>query len=327
MTSPSSQLFLGPLRLTRAAAGATCCLVSMLGYSAANACMRQLSGWGCDSAWAVCNKELFAVVAVGPWLAWQAWRRKTSLPSGRAFAILIAAGLATELIGNMAVQWGYAVVGLAIIIPADTAFLLFATAVLGAVLLKERVSQRNLAAVGVLIAAVVLLGMSAGQSEPLSAKPPLSAALIATALAAAAAAGIVFALMGIAVRHCAGSTSHVAIVVVITATGVSSLGPLSFYRGGVSLLMATPWQHFALMYLAGICNLLAFFALVRGLELTTVLHANTINAGQVAMAAVVGVILFGEPCNVWLVLGICLTIAGILAFGGPADQEAVDMHV
>ena len=91
--------------------------------------------------------------------------------------------------------------------------------------------------------------------------------------------------------------------------------------------MATPWQQYALMFAAGICNLIAFFALVRGLRLTTVLHVNMINAGQVAMAAVVGVLFFGETCNRWLVLGVGLMIAGIFAFGSPVDQEAIDVHV
>jgi drug/metabolite transporter (DMT)-like permease len=68
-------------------------------------------------------------------------------------------------------------------------------------------------------------------------------------------------------------------------------------------------------------------ALVRGLQLTTVLHVNIINAGQVALAALAGVIFFGESCNAWLVLGISLMVAGILAFGSPVDEEAIDAHV
>jgi drug/metabolite transporter, DME family len=319
-----------------------CCLIAMLGYSIANACMRKLSVLSCDSAWAVCNKELVAVVAAGPWLVFRAWRGKSGFPTGRPLAILVAAGLATELIGNLSVQWGYAVVGMAIMIPADTAFLLAATIILGGMLLGERVSRRNLAAVGVLIAAVVLLGISAAQTSPHDAQSkavagllkstgagsPPGAARIAAALAAAAAAGIVFALLGIAVRHCVtGATSPVAIVFIITATGVLSLGPLEYFHAGSGVVMATPWRQFALMYAAGICNLVAFFALVCGLQLTTVLHANIINAGQVAMAAVMGVIFFQEARNAWLVLGVGLMIAGILAFGSPVDQEALDVHV
>jgi drug/metabolite transporter (DMT)-like permease len=57
------------------------------------------------------------------------------------------------------------------------------------------------------------------------------------------------------------------------------------------------------------------------------LHVNIINAGQVAIAALAGVLFFGENCNPWLVLGVSLMVVGILAFGSPVDQEAVDAHV
>ena len=110
-------------------------------------------------------------------------------------------------------------------------------------------------------------------------------------------------------------------------TQARTLGPLSFFNAGATKLLATPWQQYALMFAAGICNLIAFFALVRGLQLTTVLHVNMINAGQVAVAALAGVLFFGEPCNHWLVLGVGLMIVGSFAFGRPVDQEAIDVHV
>ena len=143
MSSSSSIVRFGPLRLTQAAAGASCCVVSMLGYSTANACMNQLSLMKSVPTWAICNKELITVVAVGPWLLWQAWRRKSGFPSGRPLAILVAVGLATELIGNIGVQWGYEVVGLSVMVPAYTGFTLVAATVLGGILLGERVSART----------------------------------------------------------------------------------------------------------------------------------------------------------------------------------------
>jgi drug/metabolite transporter (DMT)-like permease len=291
--------------------------------------MRQLSGFSCVPTWAVCNKELITVLTVGPWLLWQAWRRRSGFPSGRPLAILIAAGLATELIGNLGVQWGYEIVGLAVMVPAYTGFILVATTVLGGILLGEHVSGRNLAAVGLLILAVVLLGIGSAQALPsTAARPPASPVAIAAAIAVAGAAGIAFSLLGIAIRHCVtGTTSHGAVMVIITAMGVLTLGPLSFASAGAARLMATPAQQYALMFAAGICNLVAFFALVRGLQLTTVLHVNMINAGQVAIAAVVGVLFFGEYCNPWLVLGVSLMIVGIFAFGSPVDQEAIDAHL
>ena len=139
---------------------------------------------------------------------WQAWRRRSGFPTGRTLAILVAVGLGTELIGNIGVQWGYQVVGLAVMVPAYTGFLLVTTTVLGSLLLGERASPRNVVAVALLIVAVGLLGYGSAEANSAAVKPA-SPALVMAAIAVAAAAGIVFSLLAIAIRHCVtGSTSH-----------------------------------------------------------------------------------------------------------------------
>jgi drug/metabolite transporter (DMT)-like permease len=318
-----------------------CCLVAVLGYSAANACMTKLSKESCISTWAICNKELITVLVVGPFLAWQIWRGKSRFPTGRPLLILVAAGLATELIGNIGTQWGYGVVGLAVMIPANTGFLLLATAILGAMLLGERVSARNAAVLALLIAALIVLGYGISHSasangtgsqaaaDASAQKPPLPPWKIAAAIGVAGLCGTVYALLAIALRYSVGSkTTLSAAVVIITGIGVLTLGPLSLWEASPHVLAATSAKHYALMYTAGVCNLVALIALVRGLQLTTTLHINMLNnAGQVSLATIVGVLLFGEPCNRWLVLGVALMIAGIFAIGSPVDEEAIEAPV
>jgi len=365
MTSPSSDVRLGPFRLSPAAAGAVYCLVAVLGYGAANACMRDLTG--CVKTWIICNKELITVVVVGPWLAWQVWRGKLKVPTGRPLAALVAAGLTTELIGNLGTQWGYEVVGLAVMIPANTGFVLVATAILGALLLGEHVSARNAAVIALLLVALALLGYGTAQSgaerqyqqaaseqvPPPSSKPEaqasgvvatarlrdglrsfpsakgISPAKAAAAIGVAGMCGVVFSLLAIAIRYAVNKgTSLSAAVVIITATGVVTLGPISLSTVGPQALLAMSWQQYAIVYIAGVCNLVAFLAVVKGLQLTTVLHVNMmINAGQIALAAVAGVLMFGESCNRWIALGVMLMIAGIFAFGSPVSEEAVEAPV
>jgi drug/metabolite transporter (DMT)-like permease len=68
-----------------------------------------------------------------------------------------------------------------------------------------------------------------------------------------------------------------------------------------------------------VLNLIGFVSLISGLQRITVAHANIISASQVGMAAVAGILLFHEPPNLWLVLGVCLTIVGIARFDRPTD--------
>jgi DME family drug/metabolite transporter len=335
----STVVKLGPLRLAPAAAGAVCCLIAVLGYSTANACMRGLSE--CETTWVICNKELVTVIAVGPWLAWQVWRRKMIFPTGRPLAILVAIGLATELIGNIGTQWGYGVVGLAVMIPANTGFLLVATAVFGALLLGERVSARNAAVLALLIAALIVLGYGISQAS-VQRQSDLQATAVATgpepllrhwqvaaAIGVAGLCGIVYALLAIALRYTAGAgTPLSAAVVIITGTGVATLGPISFWHAGPAILMTASLKQYLLMYAAGVSNLVAFMALVRGLQLTTALHINMLsNAGQVSLATIAGLVLFHEPCNAWLVLGVVTMIVGIFATEAPVSEEAVEAPV
>jgi drug/metabolite transporter, DME family len=315
----------GPLGLSPALAGAACCVVSALGYTAANICLRRLDVLHCDPAWAICNKELVSVLVVGPWLAVQALRGLPTLPWGRPLAILVAVGLATQLGGNVGVQWAFGIVGLAVMIPALNSFLLTSAAILGWVLLGERVSRRSAAAISLLLVALALLGIGAAGAGHSMAASPLE---VTAAIGVAGLAGIIFALLSISIRHCVtGTTRLSAVVLIITGMGVLSLGPISACRLGMPQLLSTPPEHFAWMAGAGIFNLIAFSAISKALQLTTVVHVNMVNASQVALAAVAGIMIFGERPNPWLILGIALTIGGIFLFSRPADGQMVDQHV
>ncbi len=47
---------------------------------------------------------------------------------------------------------------------------------------------------------------------------------------------------------------------------------------------------------------------------------------QVALAAIGGVLLFGEQANWWLVLGVALTVIGTISVEGPPGEPIVDQH-
>jgi drug/metabolite transporter (DMT)-like permease len=320
------------LGLAPATAGIACCVVSTLGYSAANIIMGWLSKpeMHCDPAWATCNKEMVTVLVVGPWLVAQALRGLPTLPKGRPLVLLVLAGLATQLGGNAPMQWAYGVAGVAVMVPALFAFMLTAVAILGKALLGEEVSLRTMAAIGVLFASLALLGVGAGQANPADAVPAHGGSpwVIAAAVTVACLAGVIYALLSITIRHCVtGTTRLSAVVVIITGIGALTLAPLSVARLGITQLAQTPPEHFGWMTAAGLCNLVAFLALTRGLQLISAVHVNLLNAAQVALSAAGGMLVLGEPRNAWLVCGIVLTIVGIFTIGRPASEEAVDQHV
>jgi DME family drug/metabolite transporter len=321
-------------------AGAACCVVSALGYAAAQICLRYLSGLGADPMWVICNKELVTVVAVGPWLLYRAWRGLSVLPPGRLLGLLIVVGLANQIGANLGVQWALGVVGLAVATPAIYGVMLTASALLGLAWLGERVSRRSVLAIGLLLAALVLLGAATYATHradaPSSAQKlhapdlqPIGPLLLALGIGAPCLAGAIYALLTTTIRHSVTSAVPIGTIVFITTLmGVLSLGPWSAWRLGTSELLGTPREQIVLMAAAGTLNLIAFLAITKGLQLTTVLHANVLNASQVAMAAVAGTLIFAEPRTPWLLAGVGLTILGVILIDRPGDADRdVDQHV
>ena len=330
----------GWLGLRPVVAGTACCVVSALGYASAQICLRYLSKLDADPMWVICNKELVTVIVVGPWLLYRGSRGLTVLPPGRLLAALILVGLAVQLGANLGVQWALGVVGLAVAIPVLLGVMLTASALMGRTFLGERVSGRSVLAIGLLLAALALLGVATyavhHSAPPQSARPsdapdscPIGPLLLLLGIGAPCLAGAIYALLTITIRHSVTGAAPISTIVFITTLmGVLSLGPLSVFRLGTRQLLATPLEQIAWMLAAGTLNLIAFLAITKGLQLTTVVHANVLNASQVAIAAVAGTVIFAEPRTIWLLAGVGLTILGVVLIDRPQDADLdADQHV
>ena len=305
--------------------GTACCVVSALCYTAANICLRKLAALGADEMWVTCIKEVVTVSVIGPWLLIQTLRRRPVLPPPRVVLALALTGLAVQLAGNLSVQWAFGVVGLAITMSAIFGVMLCTSAAFGHVFLGERVGGHSMAAIALLVPSVVLLELGAGTADHSIAAAPnagLSPVWVLLGVAAASLAGIMFATLSTVIRSTASARVPITtIVFIITGMGVLSLGSLSVWRQGTETLLGTDPEQLGWMLAAGAFNLVAFLAITKGLQLTTLVHANVLNASQVAMGAVAGVLIFQESLNSWLVCGICLTIVGVLLIGRRPDES------
>ncbi len=308
MASTPDRAF-GPLRLDPAVAGTVCCIVSAVGYTGANICLRRLAGDGVDRVMTICVKELVAVAVVGPWLLGRWMVGDRFLPSAATLALLTAVGLAVQLVGNLGQQYAFGVVGLAVAVPVVYCVMLTTAALLGRFVLAEPIALRTGAALGLLLAAIVLL--ATGATRPDVPAAPWRQAAAAVALACAA--GLTYATLTVTVRRAVTrGVSQMVVVFVTTGVGAASLGLLSLRQGGLEAWRALPGEHLAWMLLAGVLNLIAFVAITKGLQLTTVVNVNLLNASQVAMAAVAGIVLFREHVTAWLLIGVTLTVLGML---------------
>ncbi len=322
VTTPAPDLPAATPRWPPALLGTACCLVSALGYTAANICLRRLAV-DCDAAWVTCVKASVAALLVAPWLLWRCASRRTKLLSPKALAFLILLGLIGQFGGNLNLQFAFATLGLTITIPTVFGFILVASAVLGRLVLGERVSPRSAGAIGLLIGAMVLLGLGAGaanQSLGDEVGGMVGPVWVALGIGAACLSGVCYAMLSTGIRRVVSPSVPPAwIVFVTTSVGMVTMGGISVYRLGMPRLLDTRPDDLGFMVAAGFFNLVAYLALARGLQLTALIRVNLINASQVAMCGVAGLLLFGEPPSWFLVLGVGITILGMTFMEKPSE--------
>ena len=99
---------------------------------------------------------------------------------------------------------------------------------------------------------------------------------------------------------------------------------MSALRLGMNGLLATDPSDFMMMLQAGIWNAIAFLAVSKALQLTSVVYVNTVNGTQSAICAVAGILLFREPFSLAVVIGIVLTIGALLVM--QLDRRHVTSH-
>lgn len=289
-------------------------LISAVAYTGANACLRSVAS--CDPIWVSAVKAAPTLLLVAPWIAVQAARGRKILPEFRVLALLAAGALVGQIVGNVVFQWSLGVVGLALAVPLTLGTMIVGGALLGRTLLHEPLTIRMLASVLVLIAAISVLSLGAGDAYQTVAGETVertSGWLIALGVGAAMLSGLAYSILGVVIRYGVKGRASLAITLfTVSLLGVTSLGSWSYWRIGWQGMWHTSLDEFGMMILAGIFNAGAFLALTKALQLADLIYVNALNATQAAMAAIAGVLIFHEALSGELALGVLLTIAGLM---------------
>ena len=314
-SSPSRHLDDPPVLL-----GTVLGIISSLSYTAANVYLRKLAGHE-DVVWISCIKAV--PVAVVAWLLVGRLVRqgRPVWPNRRQLLWLMVSGVLVQLGGNVAFQWSLGQIGLAMTVPLMFGSLILSGALMGRFVLHEPITSRSAIAMLILIIAISILSLGTPQANRSVAEElrsaPGSAALLAAAVAVACLAGVSYAMVGIVIRRVLLARLPVAsTLMVISTTGIVVLGAVSLGRVGLAGLLATGEPQFRDMLVAGVFNMLAFFALGKSLEVIPVVRVNALNASQAAMAGVAGVLIFGETLSPALIFGAALTVVGLIAVQG-----------
>ncbi len=289
-------------------------------YTLANIALRQCVG--VDPFLVSAVKAAPTVIVLGPFLAWMLFRGETIATSTTMVPRFIVASFIGQIVGNAAFQIALGVIGLAASVPITLGVLIIGGAFLGRLILHEPVRPRTIIAMVTLIAAVIVLSL------PNATEPPSQSATslpVWVGALCAAASGAAYAFFGVVMRQTlTGGLSAPATMLISGVVGTAALWLITVVRLGIEPLGLVAAEQWAVMFAAGAFNFTAFAALSAALKSLPVVAVNLINASQVAMAAVAGVMLFAEPVTGPLLTGITLTFAGLLIL---ASRRRMSPHV
>jgi drug/metabolite transporter (DMT)-like permease len=290
--------------------GTLCGLASALIYTAANSFLRSVND--CDPVWVSAIKAVPTVVLMSPWLLTLVARGQKVLPAWPITLMIAAAGLFGQVVGNTSFQWALGEVGVALTVPLSLGGMIVSAAILGRVFLHEPVTPRAALSLAILLLAIGVLSLGASDARVSVVKAAAAPLEVAAGVAAGCLAGFAYSVLNVAIRYAVLRGMPLPTTLfIVAAGGLVSLATIAWTRIGLAGMLATAPHDLVLMLLAGVCNTLAFLALTKSLQLTSVVYVNALNATQAALAALAGVVIFQEALSAWLLQGVVLTIVGL----------------
>jgi drug/metabolite transporter (DMT)-like permease len=292
--------------------GTLCGLFAALGYTACNVCLRAAKD--VDPFLISTLRAVPTVLMLAPLVALRPYQGLPLLPPLRVAAILLGTGLLAHVLGNSLFQYSLSVVGIALAVPLCLGSMIFSGATLGRIALSEPVTPLMATGLVLLITAICVLscGAEAAGASVIGETAP-AVGIVALGVTAAIASGVFYAIMGATLRYAAREHSTVAQSLTIVSTGgMIALALISTQTVSPQEWEALTAEKLGVMITAGVLNAVAFIALTRALQLTSLVYVHAINASQAAMAAVAGVVLFHEATSAFLTLGLTLTVLGLV---------------
>lgn len=314
--------------------GTLCGLFSAVGYTACNACLRAVSQ-EVDPFFVSAMRAVPTVLMLGPLVMARPLYGLPMLPPRRVILLLVVTGLLAHVGGNSLFQYSLGVVGMALAVPLCLGSMIVGGALIGRIVLGEPVTPRMAFGLVLLTAAIFVLsaGAQAAQTAMHREQQTLAAALgdssphgeIATAsgdvsaqakllfgVGAACLAGLLYTILGATIRHATQGLSNVSQTLTIVSTsGLVVLIGISCFTVPPDEFDRINSHQVIMMGLAGLLNAVAFIALTRALQLTSLVYVQALNATQATMAALAGIALFGEAISEYLMVGLGLTIVGL----------------
>lgn len=221
---------------------------------------------------------------------------------------IAAAAVVNQLGGNFAFQVSLKAIGLAISVPICFASIICSGAIVGRVVLNDQVTARTAISMALMVASIIFLSTAAKSRGSVDAGLGVAAGVGLSVLS-----GLCYGITGVFIRKAVRSQMPVAATLFLfSAAGFLILCPLSLCLLPTADIAGISLGEWGTIAIAGTFNAIGFFAITHAMRFLTISRANVINASQNALCAVGAVICFQESLTLTGILGIALTISGLL---------------
>ncbi len=298
--------------------GAACGLTAAIGYTATNVCLRQVSSL--DPFFVSAIRAIPSVLIVLPLIARRLMRGSRVLNGMQHVGTLLVTGIIAQICGNVFFQASLGVVGVAIAVPLVLSTMIVSGAVIGWLVLGERVGVKTQFGMVLLIVALVFFSLGARQAQmqinPVSVPTPGDASILWLAIAGNMLGGLSYAFLGLSMRRAfqAGMPIETAILILSTIAVILLFGICCFRISWDQVEQVTS-QQWTLMIVAGVLNGLSFILLGIALRNLHLVFAQMVNATQATLASIAGYLVFAEPLTSNLIIGLLFTITGLTLAG------------
>ncbi|MDR2756752.1 MAG: DMT family transporter [Planctomycetaceae bacterium] len=328
--------------------------LSTLCYAVSNTIIRFLTDYNFDNDWILFYKESVGLFILIPWLMLRLFQGRFQFISKRLIFYVMFAAVFCQLIGAHLQVLGYAVIGLVIAVPLIQSSTLLGVAILGRYLLGDPLSQRRKIAMIILITAVILL--SVGKELTLESGTAIvqsqNTGFFLLIAAGTILAGISYSIYIIILRHvirkywnennsawlsfqfsqwvgfdfrnspcetgkCYAPFPVTLMMCVVLSVGIIIFGSCLFWKQGITGFYNVPRWAWGVIPISGICNTLGFFFQIQGLRMTTAVQASLIAVSQILVLSLIGFAFFNETINLLVLLGLMLTVYGVVMSAKP----------
>ena len=335
-------------------AGIIFTFLSTLFYAVSNVVIRFLAQpeHGIDHSWILFYKETIGVSILLPWLLLRWGQGRFRHISKRLILLIIIAAIVCQLIGAPLHVLGLAVVGLIITTPLVQSATLLGVAMIGYFIFGESLSRGRKIAIAVLIVAMTVLSIGRAmiadpQDESVE---TVSAGLFLLVAAGVTVAGIAYAVyivmmrymirqhwqdensvgLSFKFRHWIGHNYEkkpgvklyspfpvTLAAAIVLGIGMIIFGTMIYSKQGIAGFYNVDGWVWQVILISGTCNLVGFFFQLQGLRMTSAVQAALIAVSQMLLLSLVGYLFFEEAINAVVMVGLGLTVYGVIMSAKP----------